>query len=149
MRTNEFVKDEFGIAQQKILPIFMIVVFLLPIYRIINMIVTERSTKTKDVARAMGIKESSYWLSWFLYYIIWITFVTLAQACLLTYGVFKFSELAPIFAVLWLYGLSLFGYITFISAFFMNPTIASILGSLLFFGSSFIDVVMEDPFLDE
>jgi hypothetical protein len=127
----------------------MIVVFLLPIYRMINMIVTERSTKTKDVARSMGIKESSYWLSWFLYYMIGITLVTVVQACLLTYGVFKYSELAPIFAVLWIYGLSLFGYITFISAFFSNPTVASIIGSLFFFVSSFSDVIIQDAFTDE
>ena len=91
MRTNEFVKDDFLLAEQIILPIFMIVIFLLPIYRLINNIVNERMTKTKDVSRSMGIRESSYWLSWFLFYTIGITVMTGIQACLLTYGVFKYS----------------------------------------------------------
>lgn len=149
MRTNEFVKDDFLIAQQLILPIYMIIIFLLPIYRMISNIVTERMTKTKDVSRSMGIQESSYWLSWFLFYFIGMTVVTFAQACLLTFGLFKYSELGPVFAVLWLYGLALFGYIVFVSAFFSKPTLASIVGSLVFFASSFIDAVIEDPFLDE
>lgn len=55
----------------------MIVVFLLPIYRLISLLTTERMTKTKDMARSMGIQESAYWLSWFLYYLIGMTAVTL------------------------------------------------------------------------
>lgn len=92
----------------------MVVIFLLPIYRMISLLVNERAMKTKDMVRSMGIGEDSYWLSWFLYYLIGLTLVTFLQAVLLTYGVFKFSELIPVFLVLWLYGLSLFGYIAFI-----------------------------------
>ena len=139
MRTNEFVKDDFLIAQQGILPIFMIVVFLLPIYRLTSLLTSERAAKTKDMARSMGIRESEYWLSWFLYYLIGMTFVTLVQALMLTYGVFKYSSFPLIFSVLWLYGLSLFGYITFVQAFFTKATLASIVGSLFFFVSSFMD----------
>ena len=149
MRTNEFVKDDFVVASKVILPIVMIVVFLLPIYRLISLIVTERMTRTKDMARSMGIKERSIWLSWFLYYLIGMTVVTITQALLLMYFVFKYSELLPVFAILWLYGLSLFGYVVCISAFFTRPTMASIVGSLLFFVSSFVDTIIEDPFMDE
>ena len=127
----------------------MVVVFLLPIYKLTSLIVTERLTKTKDVARSMGIKESSYWLSWFLYYVIGMTLVTIIMALLLTYYVYKFTELVYIFAVLWLYGLSLFGYVAFIQSLFTNPTLASIVGSFIFFFSSFVDLVVGDPFLDE
>ena len=92
----------------------MVVVFLLPIYKLTSLIVNERLTKTKDVARSMGIKESSYWLSWFLYYLIGMTFVTVIMAFLLAYYVYKFTEPGCLFAVIWLYGLSLFGYVAFI-----------------------------------
>ena len=114
MRTNEFVRDDFLEAEQGVLPIFMIVVFLLPIYRLISLLTAERSAKTKDMARSMGIRESEYWLSWFMYYFIGMTFVTLIQALMLTYGVFQYSSFLPIFLIVWLYGMSLFGYIAFI-----------------------------------
>lgn len=68
---------------------------------------------------------------------------------MLTFGVFKYSEFLPVFAVLWLYGLSLFGYVTFIQAFFSRPTLAAIVGSLLFFLTSFTETVVDDPFMDE
>ena len=114
MQTNEFVKDDFAIAQKQILPLIMVVIFLLPIYKLISQIVTERLNKTKDVARSMGISESAYWLSWFFYYFAGVTFVTLVMASLLNFLVFKYSEVHLVFAVLWSYGLSLFGYIIFI-----------------------------------
>ena len=92
----------------------MVVIFLLPIYKLISQIVSERVNKTKDVARSMGVSESAYWLSWFIYYLVGMTLVSLVMAILLTFLVFKYSELLLVFAVLWLYGLSLFGYILFI-----------------------------------
>jgi len=149
MTTNEFVKDEFVLAQKKIFPIFMVVVFLLPIYKLTSLIVNERQNKTKDVARSMGIKESSYWMSWFLYYLIGITLVSIVMALLLTFYVYKYSELVCLFAVLWLYALSLFGYVAFIQSLFTNATLASIVGSFIFFFSSFVDLIVGDPFLDE
>ena len=105
--------------------------------------------KTKDMARSMGISESSYWLSWFLYYLIGLTFVTICQALLLTYGVFNYSQFGPIFIVLWLYGLALFGYIAFLQTFFTKPTLASIVGSLIFFVSSFLDIIVSDNYVAE
>mmetsp|Transcript_37189 Transcript_37189/g.45413 ORF Transcript_37189/g.45413 Transcript_37189/m.45413 type:complete len:182 (+) Transcript_37189:883-1428(+) len=149
MQTNEFVKDDFVIAQKQILPLVMVVIFLLPIYKLTSSIVGERLNKTKDVARSMGISESAYWLSWFLYYTLGMTLVTLVMAALLTFLVFKYSEFQLVFVVLWLYGLSLFAYIVFISALFTKPTLASIVGSLLFFASSFVDIIVRDPHMEE
>jgi len=149
MQTNEFVKDDFVIAQKQVFPIFMVVVFLLPIYKLTSLIVGERQNKTKDVARSMGVSESSYWLSWFLYYAIGMTLVTAVMAALLTFLVFKYSELQLVFAILWLYGLALFGYVTFMQVFFTKPTLASIVSSLFFFAISFVDVVIKDPYLGE
>ena len=149
MTTNEFVKDDFVIAQQAILPTFMIVIFLLPIYRMISLIVSDRMMKTKDMIRSMGISESSYWCSWFIYYLIGITVQSISLALMFTYGVFEYSELLPVFMILLLYGLSLFGYVAFISALFSRPTLASIVGSLLFFVSSFVDGLVSDPAMDE
>ena len=42
MTTNEFVKDDFTLALKGILPIFMVVIYLLPIYRMISLLVNER-----------------------------------------------------------------------------------------------------------
>lgn len=144
MRSNEFAMDDFTFALKDILPRFMIVIFLLPIYRMLNLIVSDRLQKTKDMNRSMGIRESSYWLSWLLYYLLIITFLTLSLSVMLTYGVFKYSELGPVFLLMWSFGMSLFGYIVLIQAFFKKPTLAAIVGSLLFFVSSFLDQIIKD-----
>jgi len=68
--------------------------------------------------------------------------VTTMQATMLVYGVFQYSDFASIFTIVFTYGLSLFGYIVIISSFFARPTVASIVGSLLFFMSSFVDLLV-------
>ena len=36
MQTNEFVRDDFILAQKQIMPLIMVVIFLLPIYKLIS-----------------------------------------------------------------------------------------------------------------
>ena len=91
------------------------------------------------MSRSMGIRESAYWLSWFWYYLIGNTIMTVSLSIMLTEGVFKYADLGPVILLLWIYGMSLFGYIVFTQAFFKRPSLASIVGSLLYFMSGFMD----------
>lgn len=127
----------------------MIIVYLLPVYRLTSHLTQERASKVKNMLLSTGVSETDYWMTWLLYYIVGVTLVSLAQAILLTYGVFKYSSLGMVFAVIWLYGLSLFGYAVFTQAFFSKATFSSFLGCLFFFATSFIDQVVADPFMAE
>ena len=120
----------------------MVVVFMLPIYRMINLLVDERDNKSKDLARSSGVHEASYWLSWFIYFLIGVSFVAMAMALVLTNYVYNYSEVIPVFLVFFLYGISLFGYCVIIQAFFTKSTLASIVGSLIFFATSFVDQII-------
>ena len=68
---------------------------------------------------------------------------------MLVYGVFKYSDWTSIFTIVFTYALSLFGFIVFVSAFFSKPTLAAIVGTLLFFLTSFLDLMVMDPQMDE
>ena len=142
MHSNPIVLDPFLFVADELFPLFMILVFLMPIYRFTSWIVSDKMNKTKDVARSMGVSEGSYWLSWFLFYSAGMTPVCLACALLLTYGALKFANLLPVFLMFWLYGISLFGYIFLTSSFFSKPAIASIVSSLFFFVTSFLDFLV-------
>lgn len=149
MKSNPIVVDQFLFVADELFPLFMILVFLMPIYRFTSWIVSDKMDKTKDVARSMGVRESSYWLSWFLFYVAGMTPVSLVCALLLTYGVLDYADLLPVFLMVWLYGLSLFGYIFLTSSFFTKPAIASIVSSLLYFITSFLDMLVASPYMSE
>jgi flagellar biosynthesis protein FliQ len=54
-----------------------------------------------------------------------------------------------IFAFLCLYGISLFGYILLIQSLFFNPKIASIVGTLIYFGTGFLDLLVRENYASE
>lgn len=88
----------------------------------------------------MGASSITYWMSWFISFMTNITIISLASCLILKYGgVFPYSEGLPVFILLWLYGLSMFGYSILISSFFTKPALASMVATLLFFISSFVD----------
>ena len=93
----------------------------------------------------MGVSETSYWLSWFLFYIIGMTPVSGICAILMTYGVLDFANFWPIFLMLWLFGLSLFGYIILTSSIFSKPSYASAVSTLFYFVTSFLDYLVANP----
>ena len=87
MHSNPIVVDQFLFVADELFPLFMVLVFLMPIYRFTSWIVSEKLNKTKDVSKSMGVSETSYWLSWFLFYLIGMTPVSIICALLMTYGV--------------------------------------------------------------
>lgn len=91
----------------------------------------------------MGLTETPYWLSWFSYYVIVITILSFVMM-LLMIPVFKNTNLFLLFVYFFLFGMSLFSYSVFITAFFSNGKVASIAGSLIMFFSSFMILIVSD-----
>ena len=44
MRANAFLLDEFAFVQREVLPLFVVLTFLLPVYRTTSRIVSEKRT---------------------------------------------------------------------------------------------------------
>ena len=93
----------------------------------------------------MGVSEISYWLSWFVFYLIGMTVVAVICALLLTYGVLEFTGFGPVVLMLWLFGLNLFGYIILTSSLFTKPSFASAVSTLFYFVTSFLDYLVANP----
>lgn len=96
------------------LPFFMLLIYVLPMYRLIARIVSEKETKARESMRMMGLNDFSYWLSWWVYYFIIVTIISLLVTAVVSFRVFKFSNKGLLFLVFWIYGLSLFGLAVFL-----------------------------------
>lgn len=53
------------------------------------------------------------------------------------------------FLFFWLYGISLFGFIVFMQAFFSQSRVGAITTTFVYFASSFIDAMIADPVVGE
>jgi len=89
--------------------------------------------------RMMGLSDFNYWLSWFIFYAIIVTIISLISTGIICSSVFAHSNWGLIFLFFWGFGISLFGYIVFIQAFFTTPRTASIISILIYFFTSFAD----------
>jgi ATP-binding cassette subfamily A (ABC1) protein 3 len=123
----------------------MILIYVLPMYRLISNIVSEKESKARESMKMMGLVDFSYWLSWWVYYFIVVTIISSLCVGVLSINAIKYSNRGLIFIFFELYGLSLFGLAIFIQSFFSKARVAAISGTLIYFGSSFINIVVQDP----
>lgn len=150
MITNPITIDKFAAINDQVLPMFMVLMYLLPVYRYTSRLVTEKQRKTRDLTRLIGVGEAPYWLSWFVFFVCGVTIVSICCALILTFGVFKYTSFLPMLIFFWLYGVSLFGYILLISSFFrQSVTLASVVSTLFFFISSFVDLLVDNKYMPE
>jgi ATP-binding cassette subfamily A (ABC1) protein 3 len=87
---------------------------MLPVYNITFQIVKEKESKTKESMRMMGMTDTSYWLSWFAYYTLINTIISLVGWLCLCINVIQYSTPAYVFLYMWLFGESVFGQIVFL-----------------------------------
>jgi ATP-binding cassette subfamily A (ABC1) protein 3 len=138
-KSDSYIKDDFDRVIKAMLPFFMLLMYILPVYRLISNIVSEKETKARESMKMMGLSDFSYWLSWFVYYFIIVLIISIASTIILSANVFKYSNKGIIFLYFFIYGLSLFGLCILIQAFFSRARVAAITGTLIYFGTSFIN----------
>jgi len=124
---------------EMIFPYFLLMLYVMPLYRSIYAITHEKHTLTRESMRMMGLYMGAYWLSWFLFYASLILFVTLPSFLVLRINVMPNSNPYLLYSFFCTFGVSLFGYVVLAATIFGNPRIASICGTLVYFVSGLLD----------
>jgi len=133
MKTPYFTHDSFLDAIAGSLALFFLLTFFTPMYWMISFIVDEKSSRAREGMKIMGLWDTSYWMSWFLYYLIISTIISLVSAGILKLNIFVQSSYISLFLFLWLYGLSLFSLAFLITSFIEKPWTAGIIATLIHF----------------
>lgn len=149
MRTNEVKIDTFVLVSTYLLPLCMVLMYIVPINRTISRIVNEKENKARESMRIMGLTDTSYWLSWLIYYLTVSTIIALVSSMIISVNVFPNSNKFLLFLYFWLYGLSLFGFIVFAQSFFSKARIASTVSTLIYFFLTFADYAVQDNYMHE
>jgi ATP-binding cassette subfamily A (ABC1) protein 3 len=141
-KADAYISDDFDQILSAMLPFFMLLMFILPVYRLISSIVAEKESKARESMKMMGLSDLSYWASWFTYYLIIVLIISIICTIILSANVFRYTNRGLIFLYFFIYGLSLFGLCTLITAFFSRARVAAITGTLIYFGTSFINAAV-------
>ena len=88
MKSNDYVDDDFEEVIQQTLPFFLLLMYLVPVFRLISRIVSEKETKAREGMKMMGLTDFPYWLSWFVYYFAIMTIISLVSLLIVSGSVF-------------------------------------------------------------
>lgn len=125
--------DSFYEFFSAILPVFLILIFILPVYNTVQLIVKEKEQRTKESMRMMGMSDVSYWLSWFFFYSAQSTIlITIAWACLCI-NCLKHSNVMYVWLFFWLFALSIFGQIVVMQSLFSRSKFSGIVSAVIYF----------------
>jgi len=121
MKTPYFTVDQFLDVLAGSLAFFFLLTFFTPMYRLISFVVDEKSSRAREGMKIMGLRDSPYWLSWFLYYLIVVTIISVCAAGILKINIFLNTSYTLLFFFFWLYGFSLFSLAVLITCFIERP----------------------------
>lgn len=116
-----------------ILPLLMLFMYILPVFTIVSLIVKEKESKARESMRMMGMTDSPYWLSWFAYYTILNTILSLIAWAVLCINVIGFSNPIFVFLWIWLYGQAIFGEIVFMQSLFSRAKYSGLISAVVYF----------------
>ena len=110
----------------------------MPVYNTVFLMVKEKETRTKESMKMMGLTFLPYWLSWFVFYSLQSTILSLVAWGMIMINVVNNSSPGYIFCFYWLFGQAVFGQIVVLQALFNKSKYAGLVSSLIYFGLSFI-----------
>lgn len=65
---KKFTRDEFMENIGPTLALFILLIFIAPQFRLVGFITQEKASKAREGMKIMGLNDSPYWISWFIYY---------------------------------------------------------------------------------
>ena len=84
--------------------------YLIPLYYIVSKLAEEKESKSREGMKMMGLKDSTYFLSWMTTFAVVIAIMSLLVVATTAFNVFNQSNKLLIFLMCFIYGISLFGF---------------------------------------
>ena len=140
-----FVADQqFEYVMTSLLPSLIVVMYMPSVYSLVFLLVKEKESGARSSMAIMGMTNTAYWMSWFVYYTLINTVITTLAWMVLLYNVINYSKIIYIWFFFWLYGESVFGQIVFLQSLFSASKYAGIVSTLVYFGSDFLNFAIND-----
>ena len=134
MPASADITDPFLDVWKLTLPFLLLLIFIPPVYNTVFLIVKEKESRTKESMRMMGMKDSAYWLSWYVYYTCISTLICILAWSVLLINCIEYSNIFLVLLFFIFYAQAVFGQIVFLSSLFEQSKYSGIVGTLIYFG---------------
>lgn len=144
MFPKEAYTGNWLVAFRLVIPIYMVAALSQFITYLLILIVGEKEKHIKEGLKIMGLRDSVFWLSWFIIYGVFVAFLSLVSVVLLfSLGVLQYTNYFPVFLLILLYSLSVILIGFMITPFFDNSRV-----SIFYFHQNEIEITRKYSFLD-
>ena len=140
MPASKSETDPFTQVVTGLLPFLILLVFIPPVYNTVFMLVKEKESRIKESMRMMGMKDCSYWMSWYCYYTLVTTLIVFLAWLVLLINCMKYSNSFLVLVYMIFYAQAIFGQIIFLAALFENSKYAGLVGTLIYFGFNLLGI---------
>ena len=139
----DYRSDPFSKAIGYMIPFFIIIAYMCPLCLYVYRMVGEKENKSKEGMKIMGLDEGTYFLSYFIQYVV-ITFIDSIINTIILAFIFTKIPFYFIFVILFLWTLDLFAMIFFFQSFIDKTRVALILSLLIYFATYFLSMACMD-----
>lgn len=143
MPASSNTSDPFLQVWTGVLPFLLLLIFIPPVYNMIFLIVKEKESRTKESMRMMGMKDSAYWLSWYVYFTFISSCICILAWLVLLINCIENSNSFLVLVFFIFYAQAVFGQIVFLSALFENSKYSGIVGTLIYFGFNLVGIPVQ------
>ncbi|CAI2386299.1 unnamed protein product [Moneuplotes crassus] len=126
-------------------PVFILLIFIIPLFRLVNSLTGEKSSRAREGMKIMGLNDTPYWVSWFIYYSGICLVISIISGLMLTFLIFENSSAFFIILWLFLYGMTFFSFGVLVASIMHKPINACIFVTLLHFIPYFIFIPIKEP----
>ncbi|TMW59992.1 hypothetical protein Poli38472_000034 [Pythium oligandrum] len=121
----DVIKDVFSFI--------FILSYLTTLSKILVSLIAERETRSRELMKILGVKESSIVISWYVTYIAILLISSIFQAIAAKAGLFEHSDGVLLFLFFFLFGLSVLSYGFMLSSIFSTARTGAFVGIIGFF----------------
>ncbi|KAG2819643.1 hypothetical protein PC112_g12108 [Phytophthora cactorum] len=130
---NSFVSSSFYDAVTDAFPIFFILTYLHPLSKILVGLMAERETRSRELMKILGVKESSIVISWYITYIVILFVSCVLQTLAAVAKLFPNTNAVLLFLFFFLFSMSVLAFAFMISSMFSKSRTGVYVGFILFF----------------
>ncbi|KAL3669965.1 hypothetical protein V7S43_005338 [Phytophthora oleae] len=130
---NSFASSSFYDAVTDAFPIFFILTYLHPLSKILVGLMSERETRSRELMKILGVKESSIVISWYITYIVILFVSCVLQTLVAIAKLFPNTNALLLFLFFFLFSMSVLGFAFMISSMFSKSRTGVYVGFIMFF----------------
>ncbi|RLN06486.1 hypothetical protein BBJ28_00024284, partial [Nothophytophthora sp. Chile5] len=130
---NTFASSSFYDSVANAFPIFFILTYLHPLSKILVGLMSERETRSRELMKILGVKESSIVISWFITYIAILFVGCVLQTAAAVAKLFPNTDALLLFLFFFLFSMSVLAYAFLVSSIFSKSRTGVYVGFITFF----------------